>query len=155
MRIAHELKSFRVLLFLCIYLSGFNAWAKAEIEVIYNDQFPLSGVADITVSAIQVKLYNLDDARRLLDSFKKGLVSNGDVKQSKEIIMQRFNAMGKANLMKQFSQAYQGIIIGTQYGVKRFPVVLFDQGQSAVYGVTHLPDAIVRYQQWKKTQKGK
>jgi len=153
MRIAHPLKSFCILLFLCISLSGFNAWAKAEIEVIYNDQFPLSGVAQITGSALQVKLYNLDDARRLLDSFKKGLAPNGDLKQSKAMIMQRFNAMGKANLKKQFSQAYQGIIIGTQYGVKRFPVVLFDQGQSAVYGVTHLPDAIALYQQWKTGQR--
>ncbi len=127
-----------------------NSLVKAEtIEVIYNDKYYISGIEALNHQNIQVKTYNLDDARRLLNQFKKDIAPDSSLKQSKATIMQRFKSLGEARLRKKFMQAYQGVIISAKYGVKRFPVVLFNHGKQAVYGVTNLADAYDIYQRWQ------
>ena len=57
--------------------------------------------------------------------------------------------MGDQTVKGRFIQAYQGVIVGTQYRVTRYPAVIFGHGQAVVYGVTDLPRALTLYRQWK------
>jgi integrating conjugative element protein (TIGR03757 family) len=132
------------------YLVCFTAQASQQVEIITSDQFPITGMNQLGQTDVQVKLYNLDDPKRLLRQFKQGLSPANKLEQNKTAIMKRFNALGKKALQQQFSKAYQGVVVGTKYQVTRYPVILFDQGASAIYGVTHLPDAWSLYQQSKE-----
>lgn len=132
------------------YLICLTAQASQQIEIITSDQFPITGINQLGQTNVQVKLYNLDDPKRLINQFKQGLSPANKLEQNKAAIMKRFNAMGKKALQQQFSKAYQGVVVGTKYKITRYPVILFDQGASAIYGVTHLPDAWALYQQSKE-----
>ena len=131
------------------YLLCFTAQASQQVEIITSDQFPITGINQLGQADVQVKLYNLDDPKRLINQFKQGLSPANKLEQNKAAVMKRFNALGKKSLQQQFSKAYQGVVVGTQYKITRYPVILFDQGASAIYGVTHLPDAWALYQQSK------
>jgi len=132
------------------YLLCFAAQASQQVEIITSDQFPITGINQLKQTGVHVRLYNLDDPKRLLNQFKQGLSPANKLEQNKAAIMRRFNALGKKSLQQQFSKAYQGVVVGTQYRITRYPVILFDQGASAIYGVTHFPDAWALYQQSKE-----
>ena len=119
------------------------------IEVIVSDSTPVTGIQALKRQGIAVKLYNLDDGKRLVSQLGTGLPSNQEA--AKKILQQRFIKMGDRAVKAQFMQAYQGVIVGTQYGVIRYPAIVFDHGQSVVYGITDLPQALRLYQQWKKS----
>jgi len=42
-----------------------------------------------------------------------------------------------------------GLAKVAQYGVDRYPVIVFD-GEVAIYGVTGMREALHRYQQWRE-----
>lgn len=117
------------------------------IDVIHSDDYMITGAQDLILSGVEVNLFNLDDPARLIGGFKKSLSQSASLKQNKAIIMQRFNSMDKNELKKQFMTAYKGASLSMQHGVSRFPAILFNNGQSVIYGVTHLPTAVDIYNQ--------
>jgi integrating conjugative element protein (TIGR03757 family) len=44
-----------------------------------------------------------------------------------------------------------GLAKAAQYGVDRYPAIVFD-GRAVVYGVTDLVDAVERYETWQREQ---
>ena len=118
------------------------------IDVIHNDDYRMTGVGDLTMSGIQVALYNLDDPERSLSVFKKSLSQKSSLEQNKAIIMERFNRMDKKALQQKFITAYKGASLSMEQGVSRYPAILFNNGQSVIYGVTHLPRAVEIYNEW-------
>ena len=62
----------------------------------------------------------------------------------------RKNKKHKNELKKKFLEAYQGASLSMKQGVSRFPAILFNNGQSVIYGVTHLPTAVDIYNKWNK-----
>ena len=130
--------------------SSASAASDFRIDVIHNDQYMVTGVQDLILSGVDVNVFNLDDPERLIGGFKKSLSQNASLEQNKAIIMQRFNRMDKSKLKQQFIAAYQGASLSMQHGVSRFPAILFNHGQSVIYGVTHLPTAVDIYNKWNK-----
>ena len=141
--------------FILALLLSSNALSASDfrIDVIHNDQYMMTGVQDLILSGVDVNLFNLDDPQRLIGSFKKSLSQNASLEQNKAIIMQRFNRIDKNELRQKFMQAYQGASLSMKLGVSRFPAILFNNGQSVIYGVTHLPTAVDRYNQWHNKRK--
>ena len=45
--------------------------------------------------------------------------------------------------------AATGLAKALQYGVERYPAVVFD-GEVAIYGVTDIREVLQRYQQWRE-----
>ena len=97
-----------------------------------------------------MNVYNLDDGKRLVAEIGKHLPNKQDA--AKKVLEKRFKKMGDAAVKQQFMQAYHGVILSTQYGLTRYPAVVFEQGQSVIYGVTNLNQAVNLYRLWQRQQ---
>ena len=111
---------------------------------------PVSGIKSIQRQGFLVNVHNLDDGKRLVAEIGKHLPKNQDA--AKKVIEKRFKKMGDAAVKQQFMQAYHGVILSTQYGLTRYPAVVFEQGQSVIYGVTNLNQAVKLYRLWQRQQ---
>jgi integrating conjugative element protein, PFL_4709 family len=118
------------------------------VEAIHSDAFPLTGVDALAGQGIEVKTYNIDDAERLTANLAIGLPP--DREQAKAALERRFKEQGMEAVQKHFTQAFQGRIVGVQYGINRYPAIVFDQGKAVVYGVTDLNRAVAIYREWRR-----
>lgn len=120
----------------------------SHIEVIYDHQNTLTGIKNLQNQGIPISLYHLNAPDALLNALGKQLPRQID--QAKHKLLARFQKIGHERLKIQFMDAYQGVIKATQYGLNRYPAIVFDQGKAVVYGVTDLQKALAQYQHWKK-----
>lgn len=118
-------------------------------EAIHSDAFPLTGVDALAGPGIEVKTYNLDDGKRLTINLAVGLPPNQE--QAKAALERRFKEQGMEAVQNQFTQAFQGRIVGVQYGISRYPAIVFDHGRAVVYGVTDLNRALAIYREWQRS----
>lgn len=125
-----------------------QAGQKILVEAIHSDAFPLTGVEGLAGQGVEVKIYNLDDGRRLTTNLTIGLPPNQ--KQAKASLEQRFKQQGMQAVKNQFMQAFQARIAGLQYGISRYPAIVFNHGQAVVYGVTDLSRALEIYHEWRR-----
>ena len=144
-----------ILFILSMFICSQSIAGSYTIDVIHNDEYMITCVQNLILSGVDVNVFNLDDPARLIDGFKKSLSHNASLEQNKAIIMQRFNSMDKNELKQKFIAAYQGASLSMQHGVSRFPAILFNHGQSVIYGVTHLPTAVDIYNQWNNKSRTK
>ncbi|MGH8568848.1 MAG: TIGR03757 family integrating conjugative element protein [Gammaproteobacteria bacterium] len=49
---------------------------------------------------------------------------------------------------ERLTQAYRGLLKGSQYGLEKLPAIVFD-GRAVVYGITDLNQALGDYRRWK------
>lgn len=139
----------------CLYLVfmtlGFCNHSKAAeklfIEVVTSDLFPVTNLHVLQGQGFSVKVYNLDDGKRLVAQIGANLPNNQNA--AKSALQQRFKKMGKEQVKAKFIQAYQVVTLSTKYGLSRYPAVVFNHGESVIYGETNLIQALRHYQQWK------
>ena len=145
------MRLFSIRLFLVLMFFGFCFKLQAKeqlfIEVISSDSFPVTGIKALQQQGFSVNVYNLDDGKRLVAQIGANLPNNQNA--AKNVLQQRFKKMGDKQVKTQFIQAYQAVTLGTQYGLTRYPAVVFNHGESVVYGETNLVQALRFYQQWK------
>lgn len=133
----------------CLVMTA-AAQDKPSIDVITSDACPLSGVQVLKKQGYTVNVYNLDDGKRLVKRLARGLPPNQQAAVQR--LQATFRRLGKDRLRAEFMQAFQAQIISTQYGLTRYPAVVFDHGGSVVYGVTDLPAALRRYRAWRRSR---
>ena len=133
----------------CLVMTA-AAQDKPSIDVITSDAWPLSGVQVLKKQGYTVNVYNLDDGKRLVKRLARGLPPNQQAAVQR--LQATFRRLGKDRLRAEFMQAFQAQIISTQYGLTRYPAVVFDHGGSVVYGVTDLPAALRRYRAWRRSR---
>jgi len=145
------MRIFSIRLFLLLMFFGFSFKLQAKeqlfIEVISSDSFPVTGIKALQQQGLSVNVYNLDDGKRLVAQIGANLPNNQNA--AKNVLQQRFKEMGDKQVKAQFIQAYQAVTLSTQYGLTRYPAVVFNHGESVVYGETNLVQALRLYQQWK------
>ena len=74
-----------------------------------------------------------------------------DPEKSKRIALRRIQHMDDQTKTKM-QMAAQGLAKAMQYGVDRYPAIVFD-GQAVVYGVTDVQTAIAHYRTWRREGK--
>ncbi|WP_268745429.1 TIGR03757 family integrating conjugative element protein [Methylomarinum vadi] len=74
-----------------------------------------------------------------------------DPAQSKRIALDRIQHMDDQSKTKM-QMAAQGLAKAMQYGVDRYPAIVFD-GQAVVYGVTDVQSALAHYRVWRREGK--
>jgi len=145
------MRQFSLYFFLTLITLGFSFKLQAKdklfIEVVSSDSFPVTGIKALQQQGLSVKVYNLDDGKRLVAQIGANLPNNQNA--AKNVLQQRFKKMGDKQVKAQFIQAYQAVTLSTQYGLTRYPAVVFNHGESVVYGETNLVQALRLYQQWK------
>ncbi len=139
-----------MMLILCISSGLLNAAEKPVIEVIHSDAHTITGIDHLKQQGFKVTPYNLDQPKRLIARFAQNLPPNQDAAKKK--LEQRFQTIGKSKVQQQFQSAYQALIVATQYGINRYPAIVFNHGQAVIYGITDLTQALNRYRQWQRGQ---
>lgn len=89
-------------------------------------------------------VYRLDR----IDELQKDLSHQlpGDPEKAKQLALRRFQRMD-AQLSYQLENAAKGLMRALEYGINRYPAIVFD-GQAVVYGVTDIETAARLYDQW-------
>lgn len=122
----------------------------ARIEVFYD-----AATAPLAVEAVRrelpdvpIALYDLNAPDALEKELSRGLPA--DLEQAKAIALKRIEAMGRDALQERFAAAYRGHVKAVEYGLDRYPAVVFDGGESVVYGVRDLREALALYRRAKE-----
>ncbi|MEE8058253.1 MAG: TIGR03757 family integrating conjugative element protein [Pseudomonadales bacterium] len=125
-----------------------------SIVVITSDQHPINEpslfVDSPASSKPAITLLNLDAVSDFERRLGEGLPA--DETQARVIIEQRITERRRVNVDAELRAAYQGLAVAMQYGLDRYPAIIFDQ-RAVVYGVTDLPVAIEKYRTWSRQKK--
>jgi len=122
-----------------------------RIDIFYDDSVSLTGleaVKETLAGRTAIHLYDMNAPERVEDELGHGLPP--DPERSKRILMERMQAIGIEALKRRFVAAYQGVIKSQEYGIDRYPAIVFDDGASVVYGVADLQEALNRYREWSR-----
>lgn len=94
-------------------------------------------------------LYYLDSVEQWEDQLSQTLSTNPtQAERQAKAFFQRPDSQAK---IRELQQAYQGVIVGWQMGIRKVPAVLFDSpqfGQAVVYGMNDIQQAITLWEQW-------
>jgi len=96
-------------------------------------------------SKTKIEIYELDGIQRIEAKLSEGLTA--DPEQSKHIVLQRIQQLDTGT-RAQMQRAAIGLAKAVQYGVDRYPAIVFD-GQAVVYGLTDLEAALRHYWMWQ------
>jgi integrating conjugative element protein (TIGR03757 family) len=90
-------------------------------------------------------VYVIDRINRLQQELSEDLPV--DSESAKNLVLQRYQRMDM-QLSTELEKAANGLVQAMQYGIDRYPAVVFD-GQAVVYGITDINAAIRLYQRWQ------
>ncbi|KGQ62480.1 TIGR03757 family integrating conjugative element protein [Gallibacterium anatis] len=140
-------------LLVCLGIS-IAAWAElpsaVNITVFSTQAYPIQN------AQLAQHLYHLDRVEQWEDALSQTLSSNPT--QAEDQAKAFFQHPDSQTKIRELQQAYQGVIIGWQMGIRKVPAVLFDSpqfGQGVIYGVTDVQYAIQLWKQWINKKEGK
>ncbi len=107
------------------------------------DVFTTSDRPVHTGEQAQASVYFLDGLNALEQSLGRGLPNDPD--KAKTVALQRLNDLEDA-LQEKVENTLEGLSLATSYQLRKLPAIVFDEGQSVLYGVDHLDRAIAIYQ---------
>ena len=141
-------------LVLAVSLSlGDVAWAASEtsepvrVEVFTGHNLPIQPVQrGGTASAkMMIEVYEIYVIERLEAKLSEHLPT--DPNAERRIGMARIPPPDSAEV-KQVARAAVGLVRAAEYGIDRYPAVVFD-GHAVVYGVTDIGEALRQYRIWQ------
>jgi len=124
-----------------------------EVEVFTTSDRIVMGLRETGINdrlpGVEIRIYVLNEILRVEAELSADLPANPE--QSKRIALQRIQHMGDQAKTKM-QMAAQGLAKAMQYGVDRYPAIVFD-GQVVVYGVTDVQTALMHYRTWRREGK--
>ncbi|WP_051301699.1 TIGR03757 family integrating conjugative element protein [Sedimenticola selenatireducens] len=97
------------------------------------------------VRNIDLQFYVLDGIQQFETQLSNNLSTDPDL--SKQIALQRIQQLDEQT-MAAVQNAAVGLAKSMQYGIDRYPAILFD-GEAVVYGLTDLNIALDHYRTWQ------
>ena len=119
------------------------------IEVFTTSQYPIQKTSSLRApndSRERYRRYDIDRISLLEEALSEGLPN--DPVRAKQLVLTRFQTMD-STLGDQLENAGKGLAQAMTYDIDRLPAVVFD-GQSVVYGVTDIDEALAQYHQWRE-----
>lgn len=121
------------------------------IEAFTSVKYPFVGARGIGNDSygLDITIYEIDG----IESIERDLSIDmpADPAKSKRIALDRIQHMDDLSKTKM-QMAAQGLAKAMQYGVDRYPAIVFD-GQAVVYGVTDVQSALAHYWVWRREGK--
>jgi integrating conjugative element protein (TIGR03757 family) len=121
------------------------------IEAFTSVKFPFVDARGIGNDSygLDITIYEIDE----IESIERDLSIDmpADPEKSKRIALERIQHMDDQSKTKM-QIAAQGLAKAMQYGVDRYPAIVFD-GQAVVYGVTDVQTALAHYRAWRREGK--
>ncbi|MGH8549953.1 MAG: TIGR03757 family integrating conjugative element protein [Blastocatellia bacterium] len=121
-----------------------------QVEVFSDAFHPVAGIAAAQDPDAWITNYDLDAAVRLTRELGAGLPRT--LEEAKAFAMARIDAIGVDEVKRRYQEAYGGLFKAFEYGIRRYPAIVFDQGAAVVYGVADLSEALRIYRNWKAAQ---
>lgn len=90
-------------------------------------------------------VYNIERIAHLQQALSKDLPS--DPEKAKQLVLARFQRID-TQLSHELENAANGLVQAMQYGIDRYPAIVFD-GKAVVYGITDIRTATQVYRQWQ------
>ncbi len=118
-----------------------EVFTSAEIDV--TNRIP-SGAIDES-RAVDTEVFQIDGLERFEEELSRGLPFESRL--AKAEALNRISELTSARL-ETVRHAAMGLIKAHQYGIDRFPAMVFD-GVAIVYGVTDVGSALRHYEQWR------
>jgi len=126
------------------------AWAgdALVIEVFTTSEQPVVGAEHKRARTATITSYAVDGLERFELELSEGLPADPDT--AKAAALRRIQRLDDARMAPAKDAAF-GLAKAVQYGVDRYPAIVFD-GRAVVYGVTDLVQALDRYESWQREQ---
>ena len=118
------------------------------IEVFATSGRAVVGADHERLRTATVTIFVVDGLERFESGLSEGLPADPDV--AKAEALRRIQHLDDARMVPAKNAAF-GLAKAVQYGVDRYPAIVFD-GRAVVYGVTDLVQAIDRYEAWQREQ---
>tara|TARA_E500000305_G_C3884188_1_gene171208 strand:- start:142 stop:540 length:399 start_codon:yes stop_codon:yes gene_type:complete len=109
------------------------------IEVFTDSMLQIVSANDHTT------VYVINRINRLQQELSNDLPA--DPESAKTLALQRFQRMD-TQLSSELENAAKGLVQAMQYGIDRYPAIVFD-GQAVAYGLTDIHAATQLYQRWQ------
>jgi len=106
----------------------------------------ISSAQLLRTAKVVLQFYDLDGIQRLEVRLSVSLTA--DPEQSKRVVLRRFQQLLEEDRIRM-QRAAKGLAKAMQYGIDRYPAIVFD-GETAIYGVTNINEALSRYQTWRE-----
>lgn len=125
-----------------------QAGAPLSIEVFSTQEFPISGKDDRRLQGASATEYYVDGLEHLESTLSESLPNDAETARAEAL--RRIEQLDGAH-MALAKNAAIGLAKAVQYGVARYPAIVFD-GRAVVYGVTDLVEALDRHEAWQREQ---
>jgi integrating conjugative element protein (TIGR03757 family) len=120
----------------------------SSIEIFTATNIPVTG-GEYERTRAALTIYAVDGLDRFESTLSDGLPI--DPENAKVQALDRIQEIDNAH-MAPAKNAAVGLARAIQYGVDRYPAVVFDE-RAVVYGVTDLVEALDLYEAWQREQK--
>ncbi len=131
---------------------AFSAPAEASdalvIEAFATSEQPIVGAEHERLRTATITIYAVDGLERFESELSEGLPADPDT--AKAAALRRIQHLDDARMVSAKNAAY-GLAKAVQYGVDRYPAIVFD-GRAVVYGVPDLVEALDHYEAWQREQ---
>ena len=123
------------------------------IEVFTSNDLLVTGEGDkASISQfrkVNLQIFELDGIQQIEDRLSQDL--SADPVESRQVVLERFQQLTQGDRIR-VRNAATGMAKAAQYGVDRYPAIVFD-GAFVIYGITDIHSALIHYQQWQADQK--
>lgn len=119
-----------------------------SVEVFTTGERPVTGTDHGQLRTATLTTYTIDGLERFQSALSEGLPQ--DPEAAKAEALRRVQQLDDTR-MAQAKAAAVGLAKAIQYGVDRYPAIVFDE-RFVVYGVTDLVEALDRYEAWQREQ---
>jgi len=137
-----------VLAALTVLVSANGAVSAGEqftVEVFTTTDLPIDTDSKVDQIAGTVEIYEIDGIQRFEAELSRGLPNNVDA--AKHRAAERIGQLDEKQ-MQRIKRLAQGLSKAMQYGIDRFPAIVFD-GDVVVYGLTNLSVALYHFRRWR------
>jgi len=118
------------------------------IEAFTTSERPVVGAEHERLRTATITIYAVDGLERFESGLSEGLPTDPDA--AKAEALRRIQHLDEVRMVRAKNAAF-GLAKAVQYGVDRYPAIMFD-GRAVVYGVTDLVQALDRYEAWQREQ---
>lgn len=118
------------------------------IEVFTTGEQPVVAAEHERLRASTITTFAVDGLERFESGLSEGLPA--DPEAAKAEALRRIQRLDDARMAPAKNAAF-GLSKAVQYGVDRFPAIVFD-GRAVVFGVTDLVEALDRFEGWQREQ---
>jgi integrating conjugative element protein (TIGR03757 family) len=118
------------------------------LDVFTTSERAVTGAAYDRLRSATFTTYTIDGLQRFESGLSERLPADPDA--AKAEALRRIQRLDDAR-MAPAKNAAIGLAKAVQYGVDRYPAIVFD-GRAVVYGVTDLVEALDRFEDWQRDQ---